>query len=135
MEVLAPSQHRPVNVTDPRGFFSLMLAPDTVYCLAITPHDPHNTQHKYRLLHVAVLHLGGSAVMKGKGVKGVAEHAVFHAVRQPEHSWFSSMQRRLLGFGHQLGSWSSPDGDVVAVGHARPDMCWFAGGAGSSSLQ
>lgn len=131
--MLAPSKHRPVNVTDPGGFFSLMLAPDTVYCLAITPHDPANTQHKYRQLRVAVLHLGGSAVMKGKGVKGVAEHAVFHAVRQPEHSFYTSIRRLLLVLwpSHQLGS-LNPDGDVVAVGHARPDMCWFAGGSSSS---
>lgn len=128
VEVLAPSRHRPLNVTDAGGYFSMMLAPDTVYCLAIHPHGPANSRHAYRPVNVAVLHLGGSVVMKGKGIKGIAERAVFRAVRQSEA--LLSSTRRLLG-GHasqgatHLGAMLSGDGDVVAVGQATPDMCWF----------
>lgn len=157
--MLAPSKHRPVNVTDPSGLFSLMLAPDTVYCLAIHPHDPRDSTQAYKVIRVAFLHLRGTPVMTGKGLADLAQHTVFRAVRRKglagvaareevtaaAASLLSSPGQRPgwsagnLGDGHQAvtrrllaAQWQNQEtdaadahSDVVAVGAATADMCWF----------
>lgn len=162
--MLAPSRHRPVNVTGPSGMFSLMLAPDTVYCLAIHPRDPRDSTQAYEVIRVAYLHLCGTPVMRGKGLAGLAQHALFYAARYtalarvsaregsaaaagrllspPGHrpGWSASslgdghqaVTRRLLATQQQqhqqplVTGAEAASGDVVAIGAAAPDMCWFA---------
>jgi len=127
VEVLAPARHRAANITHDGGF-SMMLAPDTVYCLAIHPQDPHNTMLSYEVIRVAILHLGGGSVMASKGLDGLTQQAEFHAVRHTAHpaELDGSQQdgsrppsRRMLQTQSRSGR------DVALIGQATPDMCWF----------
>lgn len=150
--MLAPSKHRPVNVTDPGGYFNLMLAPDTVYCLTINAVDPHNSRQGYRAIKVAVLHKGGAALMKGKGLKGLAQHAVFQAVKYGTPATAAIEGHEGVGKGQislgqagmllpgpvaerhavtrRLAQHEQQRAvaffDTVAIGDAAPGMCWFS---------
>lgn len=143
VEVVAPSKHRPLNITDPSGSFTMMLAPDTIYCLAIHPQHPHNKHQSFQTIRVAVLHLGGGSVMRGKGLKGLTQRADFLAVLKHSTPSVASSVVARQAAGSAASLWGPPHtsshsavaarrllphrdaGDVVLLGHATPDMCWF----------
>lgn len=108
-----------------------MLAPDMVYCLAIHPQDPHNTMLGYEVIRVAILHLGGGSMMESKGLDGLTQQAEFHAVGHTAHpaeldSAASSLQDgSRLPSRRMLQTQERSRRDVVLIGQATPDMCWF----------
>lgn len=106
----------------------MMLSPDVAYCLAIHPRHPHNNTTAYHTIKVAVLQLGCARLMRGTGLRGLTQHAVFRAVQRHTASSDDEVaatstvrRRRLLLQQHKEGQ----QDDVVLIGAATPDMCWF----------